>query len=191
MNNEQLNALKERAYKTAAAHGFHEDTKPNVYYLGLVMSEMGEAINADRKGLHADTYLFTLNIENGLSFEDNFEQYIKDSVEDEIADIVIRLLDFAGLKEYNLVISDVASVTLGMIRQSFSEFGLPGILFRLNGWLLDPTYKNSVDTTISAVINFISDSFGVITGSDKDLWWFVEQKMKYNELRPKLNGKKY
>lgn len=28
-------------------------------------------------------------------------------------------------------------------------------------------------------------------GSDKDLWWFVEQKMRYNDLRPRLNGKKY
>ena len=190
MNNEQLNALKERAYKTAVEHGFHEDIKPNVYYLGLVMSEMGEAINADRKGDHADTKGF----EDGLAkFPPMycFNAYIKDSLEDEIADVVIRLLDFAGMKEYYLVIFDVASVTLGMIRQSFSEYGLPGILFRLNGWLINPMYKNSVETTISAVINYISDSFGVMTGSDKDLWWFVERKMAYNEYRPKLNGKKY
>lgn len=189
MNNEQLNALKERAYKTAVAHGFHEDVKPNVYYLGLVMSEMGEAINADRKGDHADTKGF----EDGLAKfppMDCFNAYIKDSLEDEIADVVIRLLDFAGMKEYNLVISDVASVTLGMIRQSFSEYGLPGILFRLNGWFFGP-FSNNTEAVIIAVINFISDSFGILTGSDKDLWWFVEQKMRYNELRPKLNGKKY
>lgn len=191
MNDEQLNALKERAYKTAVAHGFHEDVKPNVYYLGLVMSEMGEAINADRKGLHADTKKFEDVVMDGQIYRLSFDVYIKDTVEDEIADVVIRLLDFAGMKGYNLVISDVASVTLGMIKNSFAEQGLPGILFRLNGWLLDPMYKNSVDTTISAVINFISDSFGVMTGSDKDLWWFVERKMKYNKLRPKLNGKKY
>ena len=30
-----------------------------------------------------------------------------------------------------------------------------------------------------------------MTGSDKGLWYFVEQTMKYNELRPKLNGKIY
>lgn len=28
-------------------------------------------------------------------------------------------------------------------------------------------------------------------GSDCDLWWFVKQKMRYNEQRPILNGKKY
>lgn len=43
MDNEKLNALKERAYKTAVEHGFHEDAKPDAYYLGLVMSEMGES----------------------------------------------------------------------------------------------------------------------------------------------------
>ena len=50
MNTEELNALKERAYKTAVEHGFHEEERPDAYWLGLVMSEMGEAINADRKG---------------------------------------------------------------------------------------------------------------------------------------------
>ena len=46
MNTEELNALKERAYKTAVEHGFHEEEKSDAYWLGLVMSEMGEAINA-------------------------------------------------------------------------------------------------------------------------------------------------
>lgn len=187
----ELNALKDRAYKTAIAHGFHEEERPDAYWLGLVMSEAGEAINADRKGLHADTKKFEDVIKNGQIYRLSFEVYIKDSVEDEIADVVIRLLDFAGLRKYNLVYSELAPITLGMIRKHFTEYGLPGILFRLNGWLLYPIYKNSIDRTISAVINFISDSFGVMTGSDKDLWWFVEQKMRYNELRPMLNGKKY
>lgn len=188
MDNEQLNALKERAYKIAVAHGFHEDIKPNVYYLGLVMSEMGEAINADRKGDHADTKGF----EDGLAKfppMDCFNAYIKDTVEDEIADVVIRLLDFAGMKDYNLVSFEIPHAEYG-IKKSFAEYGLPGILFRLNGWFIDPTLDN-VDATVSAVISFLSDSFGVMTGSDKDLWWFVERKMQYNELRPKLNGKKY
>lgn len=105
MNTEKLNALKERAYKTAVEHGFHEDVKPDAFYLGLVMSEAGEAINADRKGLHADTKAFEEDEANGLPFAENFKKHVKDSVEDEIADIVIRLLDFAGLKEYELIIS--------------------------------------------------------------------------------------
>ena len=34
--------------------------------------------------------------------------------------------------------------------------------------------------------------FGMFTGcDDKDLWWFVEKKMRFNKQRPMLNGKKY
>ena len=33
--------------------------------------------------------------------------------------------------------------------------------------------------------------FKKMTGSNKDLWWFVNQKMAYNELLPKLKGKKH
>ena len=42
MDTNELNALKERAYKTAVAHGFHEEERPDAYWLGLVMSEMGK-----------------------------------------------------------------------------------------------------------------------------------------------------
>lgn len=34
--------------------------------------------------------------------------------------------------------------------------------------------------------------YGSIRGKEPfNLWWFVERKMKYNEQRPMLNGKKY
>ena len=53
MNTELLNALKEKAHTWAVDHGFYDEIKPDAFYLGLVMSEAGEAINADRKDLHA------------------------------------------------------------------------------------------------------------------------------------------
>jgi len=33
--------------------------------------------------------------------------------------------------------------------------------------------------------------FGLAKHMNIDLIWHVEQKMRYNELRPKLNGKRY
>ena len=188
--NEQLNALKERAYKTAVEHGFHEEEKSDAYWLGLVMSEMGEAINADRKGLHADTKGF----EDGLAKfppMDCFNAYIKDTVEDEIADIVIRLLDFAGLKKYAPFIISSDLNFSNHVLQEFENCKLPGVLFNLIGSLYDASDANILEECIGLVIVVLSDCFKTMTGSDKDLWWFVERKMKYNELRPKLNGKKY
>lgn len=192
MNTEELNALKDRAYKTAVEHGFHEEEKSNAYWLGLVMSEAGEAINADRKGRHAGTYLFTVDMKMGIPFKINFENHIKDSVEDEIADIVIRLLDFAGMKGYTLSISGLCILPSIVVIREFEKNGLPGTLIQLIGPLDSSLNQHNTEKTIGIIIGVLNDCFDEMTGgSDCDLWWFVKKKMRYNELRPKLNGKRY
>lgn len=198
MKTEQLNALKDRAYKTAIAHGFHEEERPDTYWLGLVMSEMGEAINADQNGLHADTKGFEEDLAkipfvNGFKdIRDSFEAHIKDSLEDELADIVIRLFDFAGLKRYELNIDSIGHVFSYYVLEGWFEgHKLPGVLVSLIGLLIDAVKENQLDEYIGTVICVLSDCFEKMTGSDFHLWWFVEQKMRYNELRPRLNGKKY
>lgn len=189
MNTEMLNALKEKAHKTAVEHGFHDEEKPDAYWLGLVMSEAGEAINADRKGRHADTKRFEEN-PGKWPFDLNFRIYIKDSVEDEIADIVIRLLDFAGLRGYELNFVEDYTIS-DPVFPVLEREGLVSVLFQLNyaiGFYYD---SYNLGTGINKLIFIYSECFGKMTGSDKDLWWFVEQKMRYNDLRPRLNGKKY
>ena len=191
MNTEELNALKERAYKRAVAHGFHEEERPDAYWLGLVMSEAGEAINADRKGWLADAVLFNDDLSK-MSFKDSFEAHIKDSVEDEIADIVIRLLDFAGMKGYTLSISGLCILPSIVVIREFEKNGLPGTLIQLIGYLNSSLDQHSTERTIGIIIGVLNDCFDEMTGgSDCDLWWFVKQKMRYNELRPKLDEKKY
>ena len=190
MNTEMLNALKEKAHTWAVGHGFYDEVKPDTFYLGLVMSEAGEAINADRKGRHADTDAFEYDIKIGMIENVAFERSIKDSVEDEIADIVIRLLDFAGLRGYELKFVEDYTITYPVFPVLERE-GLVSALFQLNyalGFYYD---RYNLETGINQLIFDYSECFGKMTGSDKDLWWFVEKKMRYNELRPKLNGKKY
>ena len=188
MNTEELNALKERAYKIAADHGFHNNTKPDIYWLGLVMSEAGEAINADRKVKHADVKGYE---SKEFPFSTLFEKYIKDSIEDEVADIVIRLLDFAGMKKYELAITqhghDIAAHSLSTI----DKYTLSGFFFDLIGYLFDAFDIGVLATGVNNTICILADCFKKITNSDKKLWWFVDKKMTYNKIRPMLNGKKY
>ena len=189
-----LNALKDKAHTWAVGHGFYEDVKPDAFYLGLVMSEAGEAINADRKGMHADTKGFEEieAAEKDFPFAENFKAHIKDSVEDEIADIAIRLLDFAGMKGYTIEDLGISAIPSLVIISRFERQGLSGTLFELVGSLLGHSLNhNSLEAAIDVLLNSLPDCFKTMTGSDKDLWWFVEQKMRYNDLRPRLNGKKY
>lgn len=48
-----LNELRDRAYKTACKHGWHEEDLSNEHLLCLVISELMEAVEADRKRMHA------------------------------------------------------------------------------------------------------------------------------------------
>ncbi len=47
----ELNELRDKAYKIAREHGFHEEEFSDGHYLMLVISELSEAVEADRKGL--------------------------------------------------------------------------------------------------------------------------------------------
>lgn len=180
MNTEELNALKNRAQKIAVEHGFYMDVKPDAYYLGLIMSVMGRAISADQKGYHADMELFEELLTNENPFSNAFFLSIKDSVEDEIADIVIRLLDFAGIKEYELRIEVHPISDCKMALWTLGESGLSGTLFYLMNILTDSFYFGDIRSCISNLIDILFNCFGKMTGSDKDLWWFVKQKMRYN-----------
>ena len=64
----------------------------------LVVSELGEAIEALRKGKRSAP----LNIVNANDLQ-VFEKSVKDTFEDEIADAVIRLLDICGKMDIPIV----------------------------------------------------------------------------------------
>lgn len=49
MSKIDFNALRDRAYKCACAHGFHNTELINEHFLCLVISELMEAVEADRK----------------------------------------------------------------------------------------------------------------------------------------------
>ena len=54
MSKIDFNALRDRAYKCACAHGFHNTELINEHFLCLVISELMEAVEADRKNRRFD-----------------------------------------------------------------------------------------------------------------------------------------
>lgn len=45
-----LNELRDKAYRIACDHGFHDKELSNEHCLMLVITELSEAVEADRKG---------------------------------------------------------------------------------------------------------------------------------------------
>lgn len=100
-----LNQLSKQVHQNNVEKGFWEGQKNVGELLMLVVSELGEAIEAHRKGKIASFNMLKHMQKEGYTWEDSnvsfksaFEEEIKDTFEDEIADAIIRLLDLsAGL----------------------------------------------------------------------------------------------
>lgn len=189
MNYINLNELRNRAYKTACEHGFHDKELSNEHLLCLVISELMEAVEADRKGrlgrncktrfgIYYNRY--SALVEEEKRFKFSFEKNVKDSLPDELADACIRLLDLCGLRNIELendcldneVLEEYSRIFIG---KTFTES-----IFNIT--------KNLIDRNI--VLSLIK-IFGLAKHLDIDLLWHIEQKQIYNELRPMLNGKLY
>jgi len=110
MNNINLNELRNRAYKTACEHGFHDKELSNEHCLCLIVGALMKAVEADRKGRHANVKRYKDMTENSLickgyntmipkekGFIVAYEDTIKGSVEEELSDACIILMDMAGL----------------------------------------------------------------------------------------------
>ena len=104
MGNLTLKELGRRAFETAKAKGFHDEPIDIPRALMLTVSELAEALEADRKNKRANVEAFgrwdaTFRcIEEGnrqKCFISDFEAFIKDTFEDELADAAIRLFDLS------------------------------------------------------------------------------------------------
>lgn len=179
-----------RAYQCACNHGFHDKTFSDEHWMMMTIGEVSEMVEAHRKGRFADVESFKKSdTVNDGEFKDKFNRFIKDTMEDEMADIIIWLADYAGMN--GLSVNDVFTNSL-----AFSQFlskrlvsqkdDISGLGFRLVRELSNPNRrKESLITTV------VCSVFTAAQMRNIDLSWHVEQKMRYNELRPMLNGKTY
>lgn len=94
----ELHKIQHKIHKNAKEKGFW-DMKHNFGNdLMLIVSELGECLEAHRKGEFAKVREFENSInsdECDLTYNEAFKMYVKDTVEDELADSLIRILDCA------------------------------------------------------------------------------------------------
>lgn len=186
MENMNLSELIARAYTNACKKGWHEEKYRVYHYLMLVVTELSEAVNADRIGKYAQRVMFEKNFDTPQSDPEAhwkfcFETFIKDSVEDELADAVIRLLDFAGLCKLSIDTTcfteeQYLDLSKDLKGHSFSEIMFCVILMF------------SESQSFAAIVYYL---FAIAYHYKIDILWHIEQKMKYNEMRPYRHGKKY
>jgi NTP pyrophosphatase (non-canonical NTP hydrolase) len=101
-----LNQLRDDSHAYALKQGFYDSLKHTVSQAAwqafvaqtvvLIHAELSELIEAHRKNRNADLDAFEKDCPK-IGFKAAFEKNIKDTIADEIADVLLRTFDFAGL----------------------------------------------------------------------------------------------
>lgn len=170
--------LAKKAHANAVAKGFWEDRLPVEHYLMLVITELSEAVQAHRSNRRADRKAFERDGEDTQAFE----RHIKNTLEDELADAYIRLLDLAEGLGFD--IEDDHGGYSQEIKDRIKEGMFTENVLTAIKWLLDDYHEWSVVDTLNH-IEAIAEGLGI------DLSWHISEKMKYNETRPNKHGKEY
>lgn len=186
----ELLSLAKKAYGIAYSHGFHDARHSNMHYLMLCVSEIGEMVDADRRGRRANLS----NVCIGKpGFYSSFERHVKNTFEDEMADVFIRILDFASA----INVEDMLGNDIGILDMSdefkrlFGDYENAERCFYLTKMLCgidEHTSEKEVGNILTHSLSFILEYARFLR---IDLRKHISLKMRYNTLRPPLNGKLY
>ena len=190
MTSEDWSYLADRAHRNAVAKGFHSVKQSNEHFIMLIITEISEFVQADRDGKWCRSSLAMYKdlidpstparAANG-SLVDNFKVWIGECAEVELADIAIRLADLAGLLGL-----DFEKMPPCNYHRAFDRFTVTENALALIGALCNT--QISVERRVLCGLDYVfkwADTLGV------EIWFFIEEKMKYNETRPEMHGKKY
>lgn len=195
---EKTSELIKRAYGIAKSHGFHERELSVEHMMMLVIGEVGEAVEADRRGKRADLTIADANVQ---AYDEWFKFAVKDTVDDELADVAIRLYDVCGtlgVEPELIAESEEASATMAKaFVDSFFDRSFVERCHALCHILTMATNESrkEYDGSSSCLPNVIGSALCLLDFIAKDkgvnLLKHIELKMRYNQSRPPKHGKRY
>ena len=190
-NADTLNRYAKDCHQRSVAKCFWDVPHSVGHYLMLAFGELHEAIEADRLDKWAKLSpeaAKNLRLVSGATFTQGFLWFVKDRVEDEIADAVIRLLDLLGW----MIESGTPLVGLDYVRGEFENTNPPkdltdALLRVVCSSVLPLSFCSTLEAVLAPIksLEQLCDHLGI------DLMTHIELKMKYNATRPAKHGKKY
>lgn len=159
--------------------------------LMLIVSELSEALETHRKGKFAEWPIVCGSSEYKDDSKKHldplyFKMFLKDTFEDEIADVFLRLFDLCGY-----LVIDLNSITIsGIIHWNSENIG--DQLRELSKSILrvSPEYTTERDSIIF-LVGFKDRLFSFCEKHSIPIEKHIIAKMAYNETRPHKHGKEY
>lgn len=170
------------------AKGFHDRDVSLPEIFGLIISEMCEAMEAERKGRAIESDIYDMVLSCDAGFENVFNQTVKDTVGDELADVFIRCMDAVG--KYNKENNDIVlfkhciDERVKILNNTPNTFAF--YVCHLAYWV---TSNEKICCNYFTTIMEICAAIAII--HNIDLGKAIEAKIRYNETRGYKHGKKY
>jgi hypothetical protein len=176
------------------AKGFYDSDVSGTKKWALIVSELCEAMEAERKGkvTENEVYDFVLGCEE--DFEDVFKQCVKDTVSDELADVFIRCLDAIGHCNNKIECPSDILVFQSMVSNHFDkllcfEKSISSLVYYAIQFVPFPVLGN--DYRIKDYVQMMAIAIAAAKLYNIDLSKAIEAKIRYNELRGQKHGKQY
>ena len=198
----ELASLAGDAFENAYKHGFYTESTEIETELMLIITEMSEAVQADRKNRHGSIEDYESEIQMGRDIPTAYKNALEGTVESEFADIAIRILSLLGwidsktqikLKNDSILADEYGIGKIQfMVHNTINKGSIVKDLYRLNGYFSRLVDNEScswfVSDTLQEILMMV---FAIAHNNNIDLMEHIKLKMKYNESRPYLHGCKY
>lgn len=183
MTNEKINQIIKKSHEVAKSKGFWDKPNSSRVQVMLIISEIGEAVEAWRINNKAEVSPYTAEILDRNKYTEVekkiFEREIKGTVDEELADIFIRICDYLGFTNRNM--GDSKSIETYLYKDNFVED-----MYQLTSVIVYCFDKDDIlYPSLLIIINEIANNYGI------DLEKMIEYKTKYNMTRPRLHGKNF
>lgn len=187
------------SYRTACMNGFHDEKYSVGHLLMLVISEVGEAVEADRKGVRYKECYGDKELSSqvdDVQYAVWFSHSVKDTLEDELADVAIRLFDFCGanglrfsrqdFEYYDEMMDEFSSQMSG---KDFADrcFVLCGLVTMCD----DAEVQGDVCGLRACIACALCFLWCMCADMGIDICRHIRWKMRYNRSRGYLHGKRY
>ena len=178
-----------------------EKPRPKIELLILFQSELYEALEAVRKDkiYIKEDHMSALNFlirkattigqstkqevkDYCLRYHNYYSNFVKHSLQDEIADSIIRLLDYAGSRDIELKYDDTKEYI-----EAKKEYG--DFIDILQDLVCATTFLFDMVVNIEEISDLIGYLVRFAEFNDIDIWLHVDMKLFYNLIGPKPQKK--